>query len=80
MGLLILKIGQSNAQTNNLKHFHSLHSAIHEIKIESTAVEMFRKERNTVFCAFITNIYPEKKKKSLKLKKQLMGKSFKGEK
>ena len=43
------------------------------MKIESTAVEMFWKEKNTVFCAFIANIWPEKKKNSLKLKKQLMG-------
>jgi hypothetical protein len=50
------------------------------MKIESTTVEMFRKEKNTVFCAFIANTCPEKKENSLILKKQLMGKSFKGEK
>ena len=46
---------------NNLKHFPRVESAIHEMKIESTAVEMFWKEKNTVFCAFIANICPEKK-------------------
>ena len=40
---------------NNLKHFPRVESAIHEMKIESTAVEMFWKEKNTVFCAFIAN-------------------------
>ena len=50
------------------------------MKIESTPVELFWKEKNTVFCAFITNICPEKKKDSLKLEKHLRGKSFKGEK
>ena len=65
---------------NNLKHIPHVESDIHEMKIESTAVEMFWKERNTVFCAFIANICPEKKRNSQRLKKQLKGKSFKGEK
>ena len=65
---------------NNLKHIPHVESAIHEMKIESTPVEMFWKEKNTIFCAFIANICPEKKKNSLKLKKHLRGKSFKYEK
>jgi hypothetical protein len=46
------------------------------MKIESTTVEMFWKDNNTVFCAFIANICLEKKKNRLKLKKQLREKSF----
>ena len=64
----------------NLKHIPHVESAIHDMKIESTDVEMFWKEKNTVLCAFIANIWHEKKKNSLKLKKQLRRKSFKGEK
>ena len=55
-------------QKNNLKHFPRVESSIHEMKIESTAVEMFWKEKNTVLCAFIANIWTEKKKNILKLK------------
>ena len=33
---------------NNLKHIHHVEFAIHEMKIESTAVEMFWKERNRI--------------------------------
>ncbi len=44
---------------NNLKHFPRVEAAIHEMKIESTTVEMFWKEKNTIFCAFIANICPE---------------------
>ena len=60
--------------------FPRVESLIHEMKIESTAVEMFWKEKQTVFCAFIANICPEKRKNNLELKKQLIGKSFQGEK
>ena len=65
---------------NYLKHFPRVESAIHEMKIESTVVEMFWKEKSTVFGAFITNICPERIKNSLKLKKQQYGNSFKSEK
>ena len=67
-------------QKNNLKHFPRVESAIHEMKIESTTVEMFWKEKNTVFCALIANICPEKKKNNLKLKKQQREKSLKSDK
>ena len=40
----------------NLKHILHIESAIHEMKIESTAAEMFWKEKNTIICAYITNI------------------------
>ncbi|MGV8962354.1 MAG: hypothetical protein ACOH2V_03110 [Candidatus Saccharimonadaceae bacterium] len=40
------------------------------MKIEFTKVDMFREEINTVFCAFIANIWAEKKENILKLKKQ----------
>jgi hypothetical protein len=46
------------------------------MKIESTAGEMFRKEKRTVFCEFIANICLVKKKNSLKLKKQLREEEF----
>ena len=61
---------------NYLNHLPHIESAIHEMKIESTAVEMFWKENNAVLCALIANICPEKKKNSLKLKKQLRGEVF----
>ena len=63
----------------NLKHFPRVESAIHEMKIESAAVEMFWKEKITVFCAFIAKICPEKKRNNLKLKKQQTDMSFKNE-
>ena len=73
-------IGVLFKQKNNLKHIPLVESAIHEMKIESTAVEMFWKEKDTVFSAFIVNICPEKKRHSLKLKKHLRRKSFQFEK
>ena len=39
------------------------------MKIESTTVEMFWKEKILIFSALIANICPEKIKNSLKLKK-----------
>ena len=39
------------------------------MKIESTTVEMFREEINTVFCLFIANLWTENKVNILKLKK-----------
>jgi hypothetical protein len=64
----------------SLKHIPHLQLAIHAMKIESTTVEMFWKEKNTVLCAFVANICPEKIKDSLKLKIQLRRKRFKDEK
>ena len=54
-----------------LKHIPHVESDIHEMQIVSTAVEMFWKEKNTVFYSFIANIWPEKKRNIIKLKKQL---------
>ena len=41
---------------NNLKHIPHVESPIHEMKIEFTVVEMFWKEKQTVFCVFIAYI------------------------
>jgi hypothetical protein len=41
---------------------------------------MFWKEKNTVFCAFIAYIWSENKRNDVELKKQLIRKSFEGEK
>ena len=49
-------MGGSFVNKNNLKHFPRVESSIHEMKIESTAVEMFWKEKDTVFRAFFANI------------------------
>jgi hypothetical protein len=49
------------------------------MKIESTAVEMLWKEKNTVFCEFIYNICAEKKRNSLKLRKTDKAKKFKSQ-
>ncbi len=65
---------------NNLKHFPNVESAIHEMKIESTTVEMFWKEKTLFFVHLLPIICPEKKKYSLKLKKQQREKSSKSEK
>ena len=40
------------------------------MKIESTMVEMFREEINTVFCLFIANLWAVNKENILKFKKQ----------
>ena len=40
------------------------------MKIGSTDVEMFRKEKDTVFCAFIVNIFAETNEYSLNMNKQ----------
>ncbi|MGV8962097.1 MAG: hypothetical protein ACOH2V_01805 [Candidatus Saccharimonadaceae bacterium] len=66
---LAMQMGVLCKQKNNLKHFPRVESAIHEMKIEYTTVEMFWKEKNTIFSAFIANICHEKKKNCLKLKK-----------
>ncbi len=51
----------------NGKHFPRVELGIHEMKIETTAVEMFWKEKDAVFCAFIANICPENKRNDLEL-------------
>ena len=53
---------------NNRKRIPRIKSTTYEMEIESTKVEMFREEKNTVFCAFTANICPVKKKNSLQLK------------
>ena len=49
------------------KHFPRGGLGVQELKIESTAGEMFWKEKNSVFCAFIANIWLEKNKNDLEL-------------
>ena len=62
MGMLVSK--------NNLKHIPRVKCATYEMKIESTMVEMFREEINTVFCLFIANLWAVNKENILKFKKQ----------